>query len=31
MSANIYQMVDKDGNKQYPVTSTEAIGMSGGS
>lgn len=24
-------MVDKDGNKQYPVTSTEAIGMSGGS
>lgn len=31
MSANIYQMVDNDGNKQYPVTSTEAIGMSGGS
>lgn len=31
MSANIYQMVDKDGNKQYPVTSTDAIGMSGGS
>ena len=31
MSANIYQMLDQDGNKQYPVTTSEAVGMSDGS